>query len=215
MKDDQNVGSLNKEVFSAIRVVITGGPGAGKTAVLELVQKTFCEHVSVLPEAASIIFGGGFPRHDTLPGHKAAQRAIFHIQRELEQLAEEEKLSSIILCDRGTVDGLAYWPGEEVDFWKEVNSIKVKELSRYQAVIHLRTPASHNGYNHQNPLRTETATEASVIDEKIAEAWKDHPRRFVVDSEQDFLIKVRKTLELIRNEIPSSCIEHFNDLKFK
>ena len=215
MKDDQNVGSLNKEVFSAIRVVITGGPGAGKTAVLELVQKTFCEHVSVLPEAASIIFGGGFPRLDTLPGHKAAQRAIFHIQRELEQLAEEEKLSSIILCDRGTVDGLAYWPGEEVDFWKEVNSIKVKELSRYQAVIHLRTPASHNGYNHQNPLRTETATEASVIDEKIAEAWKDHPRRFVVDSEQDFLIKVRKTLELIRNEIPSCCIEHFNDLKFK
>jgi predicted ATPase len=215
MTEDQHVGSLNKEILAEIRVVITGGPGAGKTAVLELVQKTFCEHVAVLPEAASIIFGGGFPRHDSISGRRAAQRSIFYIQRELEQLAQDEKLSSIVLCDRGTIDGLAYWPGDETDFWKEVNSSKVKELARYQAVIHLRTPPSHNGYNHQNPLRTETAMEASVIDDKIAEAWKDHPRRFIVDSEQDFLIKVHKTLELIRNEIPPSCTEHFKDLKFK
>lgn len=215
MKEDQRVGSLNKEALSGIRVVITGGPGAGKTAVLELVQKTFCEHVTVLPEAASILFGGGFPRRDSIPGHRAAQRAIFYIQRELEQLAEDEKTSSIVLCDRGTIDGLAYWPGEEIDFWKEVNSSKEHELKRYQAVIHLRTPATHNGYNHSNPLRTESALEAGVIDERIADAWKDHPRRFIVDSEQDFLIKVRKTLELIRNEIPESCAEHFKDLKFK
>ena len=31
------------------RVVLTGGPGAGKTAVLELVRRTFCHHVDVLP----------------------------------------------------------------------------------------------------------------------------------------------------------------------
>ena len=215
MTEDQHVGSLNKETLSEIRVVITGGPGAGKTAVLELVQKTFCNHVAVLPEAASIIFGGGFPRHDSFSARRAAQRAIFYIQRELEKLALDEKLSSIVLCDRGTIDGLAYWPGDEIDFWKEVNSTKEKELARYQAVIHLRTPPSHNGYNHQNPLRTETAVEASVIDEKIAEAWKDHPRRFFVESEEGLLIKVQKTLELIRNEIPASCTEHFKDPKFK
>ncbi len=40
-------------------VVLTGGPGAGKTAVLEVVRRRFCEHVAVLPEAASILFGGG------------------------------------------------------------------------------------------------------------------------------------------------------------
>jgi hypothetical protein len=33
------------------RVVITGGPGAGKTAVLALTRQPFCEHVKVLPEA--------------------------------------------------------------------------------------------------------------------------------------------------------------------
>lgn len=104
------------------RVVITGGPGAGKTAILEIARKHFCERISILPEAASIIFSGGFWRHDTLPAKKAAQRAIFHIQKELEQLVEEEQLTNVALCDRGTLDSLAYWPGDEKLFWKEVGS---------------------------------------------------------------------------------------------
>lgn len=48
--------------MSAPRVVLTGGPGAGKTAVLELVRRAVCRHVRVLPEAASVVYGGGFPR---------------------------------------------------------------------------------------------------------------------------------------------------------
>ena len=46
------------------RIVLTGGPGAGKTAVLELIRQAFCVHVRVLSEAAGIVFGGGFPRED-------------------------------------------------------------------------------------------------------------------------------------------------------
>jgi predicted ATPase len=42
------------------RIVLTGGPGAGKTAVLELVRQEFCARQSVA-EAAGIVFGGGFP----------------------------------------------------------------------------------------------------------------------------------------------------------
>jgi len=38
-------------------VVLTGGPGAGKTAFLEIARRNFCEHIAVLPEAASIVFG--------------------------------------------------------------------------------------------------------------------------------------------------------------
>ena len=49
------------------RIVLTGGPGAGKTAVLELVRQHFCEHVHVLSEAASVVFGGGFPRGPDTP----------------------------------------------------------------------------------------------------------------------------------------------------
>ena len=51
-------------------VVLTGGPGAGKTAVLEFIRKVLCQHVAILPEAASILFGGGFWRLDS----KSAKR---------------------------------------------------------------------------------------------------------------------------------------------
>ena len=60
------------------RIVLTGGPGAGKTAVLELVRQHFCEHVHVLREAASVLFGGGFPRASSGAALRAAQRAIFY-----------------------------------------------------------------------------------------------------------------------------------------
>ncbi len=43
-------------------VVLTGGPGAGKTAILEILRRSLCPCVAVLPEAASILFGGGFWR---------------------------------------------------------------------------------------------------------------------------------------------------------
>ena len=76
------------------RIVLTGGPGAGKTAVLELIRQSFCKHVKVLPEAASIIFGGGFPRTKGVLVRQAAQRAIFYVQRELEIAADSRKTSS-------------------------------------------------------------------------------------------------------------------------
>jgi AAA domain len=87
------------EVHTWRRAVLTGGPGAGKTAVLELIRQYFCRHVRVLPETAGIVYGGGFPRSDLPEIRQAAQRAIFYVQRELETAADAGD-SAIILCDR-------------------------------------------------------------------------------------------------------------------
>src|SRR5678815_1995716 len=72
------------EHHRARRIVLTGGPGAGKTAVLALVKQSLCRHLRVLPEAAGILFGGGFPREANPDALRAAQRAIYFVQRELE-----------------------------------------------------------------------------------------------------------------------------------
>lgn len=200
--------TCSREFHPPKRIVITGGPGAGKTAVLEIARKNFCEHITILPEAASILFGGGFPRGEDLARKKASQRAIFHIQHELEQLVEDEKISAITLCDRGTLDGLAYWPLDEELFWKEVGSTKEKELSRYDAVIHMRTPPAEQGYNFQNPVRVESAHQAAVVDKKIEDAWKDHPHRFFVTSENVFLEKVQIAINLIKENLPECCKHH-------
>ncbi|MGE4234627.1 MAG: ATP-binding protein [Bacteriovoracia bacterium] len=187
-------------------VVLTGGPGAGKTATLQVASRIFCKHVSILPEAASIIFSGGFIRGSTLAARKGAQRAIFHVQRELEEIVLEENEAAIALCDRGTLDGLAYWPVDKKNFWADLETTKEKEYKRYAAVIHLRTPDIHNGYNHNNPIRLETAVEASKIDEKILDVWADHPNRFVVDSSTDFVEKVKNVLDILRPLIPKCCL---------
>lgn len=151
------------------------------------------------------MFGGGFWRLDSKSAKKAAQRAIFYIQKELEQMVEDEKNCALTLCDRGTLDGLAYWPDKEELFWKEVGSSKAIELSRYAAVIHLRTPPLEQGYNNQNPVRIESALQAAEIDERIANVWKDHPQRYFVTSENDFLKKVEIAMKLIKDQIPECC----------
>jgi hypothetical protein len=133
------------------------------------------------------------------------QRAIFHIQREVERLAVEESQAGVALCDRGTVDGLAYWPDSPESFWQDVNADPKLELKRYDAVIHLETPLANGGYNTQNPLRAESAFEARIINDRIRDAWKDHPRRMIVQSTTDFLDKAVTALKHIASEIPSCC----------
>lgn len=188
------------------RVVLTGGPGAGKTAVLELIRASFCVHVKILPEAAGVIFGGGFPRAADGEALRAAQRAIFYVQRELEAAADGDN-PAIVLCDRGTVDGAAYWPGPD-DLWSAVGTTLHDQLGRYDAIIHLRTPALDFGYNRQNPLRTESAAQAAAIDARIAHVWEGHPRRFVIEPSAAFLDKAARAVDALRSEMPECCKRH-------
>lgn len=190
-------------------VVLTGGPGAGKTAVLEVIRHAFCQHVAVLPESATVLFGGGFPRHDTDAGRRAAQEAIFHVQRSMETMSQEEGRVAVALCDRGTLDGLAYWPGGIAAACSALGIDRDRELARYQAVIHLRTPSMAHGYDHSNPVRRETAAEAAALDARILAAWEGHARRIVVESQEDFLRKVSKAVEAIRDQVPPCCRAHW------
>ncbi len=195
-----------REIHERRRVVLTGGPGAGKTAVLELIRQSFCEHITMLPEAAGIVFRGGFPRNGSPDWRRAAQRAIFHVECELETAADPEN-KAIVLCDRGTVDGAAYWPGPG-DLWTAVGTTLEQQLKRYDAVVHLRTPTLENGYNKSNPLRIESVADAVAIDEHIARLWEQHPRRFTVPASKNFLDKATRVLEILRGEMPECCRHH-------
>jgi hypothetical protein len=160
----------------------------------------------LLPEAAGIIYGGGFPRGTDKIVKQAGQCSIYHVQRQLERIAIESGNALIAVCDRGTLDGLAYWPDTEEKYWLDVGSRPEIELARYAAVIHLRTPDYENGYNHQNPLRTESAEEAARIDQRILEIWSQHPRRTVIESSKNFMDKVKEALAVIRSELDHASI---------
>jgi predicted ATPase len=186
------------------RIVLTGGPGAGKTAVLELAQQFFCKHLVMVPEAASLLFRGGFPRGQNIAQQAATQRAIFHVQRELETTTDAADHAAATLCDRGTIDGAAYWPGPNT-LWDELGLSHERELLRYDTVVHLRVPGTHGYSNHTNAMRTETAEQAALIDERIAEAWQGHPRRFTVDSTLSFLDKAHRAIDILEAELPPCC----------
>jgi AAA domain len=182
------------------RIVITGGPGAGKTASLETARRSLCDHVAFAAESASIVFGGGFPRERRISAECAAQRAIYYVQRELESVYDDRPDFSVLVCDRGTLDGAAYWPADRADFYEQLGTTHESELARYALVIHLRPPADGNGYERKG-LRTETAAEAALIDARIERAWQGHPHRVFVDHADDFMAKVGRVLEIIEAEL--------------
>ena len=190
------------------RIVLTGGPGGGKTTAADLFRREIGERVVIVPEAATLLFSGGFPRVTEPMPKRAAQSAIYHLQRNLEDVQSARFPERILLCDRGTVDGAAYWPGPADTYWKAVGTTHEEELGRYAAVIHLRTPAANEGYNRDNVLRVESASEAQEIDLRILAAWEKHPSRFVVASHEDFLVKASQVLDLVRAQLPPCCRAH-------
>ncbi|MGZ5279699.1 MAG: AAA family ATPase, partial [Pseudobdellovibrionaceae bacterium] len=90
--------SLAKQV----KIAVTGGPSGGKTTLIEVLQKDLKSKVTVVPETASILYRGGFPRRSTPEARKHVQRAIYFSQKELEALIQGESQSPLIVCDRGS-----------------------------------------------------------------------------------------------------------------
>ncbi len=54
------MNNLNKKK----RIVLTGGPGGGKTTALDLIRREFAGKIASVPEAATMIFSGGIERSD-------------------------------------------------------------------------------------------------------------------------------------------------------
>ncbi len=123
----------------------------------------------------------------------------------------DEGRAAVALCDRGTIDGAAYWPGDVRELFEGGGASVESELARYATVIHLRVPSA--GYNHDNPVRIESWAEARRIDEAIERAWDAHPRRFFVDETADFLTKLNRVVALVRAEVPDCCRGNGADLK--
>lgn len=180
------------------KIVVTGGPSAGKTTLIESLKKEFGSEAAIVPEAASILYRGGFPRRKSKESVACAQKSIFFVQRELETLVIGENTKvPLIVCDRGSLDGIAYWPRPESDFFKALKTTRSKELARYDWVIHMDT-ASVDSYDTTNPIRSESFKESATLNHKIKKAWSKHPRRFIITQSEDFFSKMTLSLAVIR-----------------
>lgn len=173
------------------RIVLTGGPGGGKTTAIDLFRREIGERVVVVPEAATLLFSGGFPRSGEPRARRAVQTAIYHVQRNLEDAQSALFPERVLLCDRGSVDGAAYWPDATDDFFRAVGTTEADELARYDAVIFFESAAG-GGLKLEggNPIRTETTAEALELDRRLRVLWSKHPRFVVVPHNPSFVKKI-------------------------
>lgn len=180
------------------RIVLTGGPGGGKTTAADLFRREIGERVILVPEAATMVFSGGFPRSTEPMAIHAAQRAIYQVQRNLEDVQAALYPERVLLCDRGTVDGAAYWPGEPKQFFHEVGTSLEAEFSRYDAVIFFESAAVGGmGIEGGNPIRNESLEEAVKLDQKLRALWSKHPNFVLVPHNPSFFKKISYGLAVL------------------
>lgn len=180
------------------RIVLTGGPGGGKTTAGDLFRREMGERVVLVPEAATMIFTGGFPRVHVPGAVHAAQRAIYHVQRNLEDVQAAMYPDRVLLCDRGTIDGAAYWPGDPHHFFEDVDTTMQAELKRYDAVIFFESAAVGGmGIEGGNPIRNESLEQAVELDRKLRHLWMKHPRFILVPHNPSFFKKISFALAVL------------------
>lgn len=181
------------------RVVLTGGPGGGKTTAADLYRREIGDHIVIVPEAATLLYSGGFPRYGVNGVRRATQQAIYHVQRNLEDAQYANYQNRILLCDRGTVDGAVYWPQEPIGFFDALGTTLEAELARYDAVIFFETAAIGNiAIEGGNPIRTESNEEAVELDRKLRALWSQHPNFILVPHNDSFIKKITSGLDAFR-----------------
>lgn len=185
-----------------IKIVITGGPGGGKTTALDLFRREFVGKSCIVPEAATVLFSSNIPRAEKLEDVKSLQKAIFNLQHTLEDLISAQNPNKLLICDRGSLDGLAYWPGSEEEFFTNVKSSFDEEMSHYDAVIFFETAAaSGKDINSNNPYRNEDTKKAIDLDQKLQNVWSQHHNFHLIKSSNSFLEKILTGIKKIEEVI--------------
>lgn len=197
------------------KIVLTGGPCAGKTTALVRINDHFSNlgyKVFTVPEVPTMVTQSGWnymtDNHDFYyEGEKVILELQLALEEKVERMAATCKEPCVIVCDRGAMDISAYISPE---MWEELTTsceTSTKELkgNRYDAVLHLVSAADGAEQFYtvaNNAQRYEQADEAGLalarsLDKKVIEAWTGHPRLRVINNGEDFERKMNRVLKEI------------------
>ena len=192
------------------KIVITGGPSAGKTTGLSWIQNEFTKlgyTVLFVPETATELISGGVTPWgcgSNLDYQKCQMRLQLEKERLFEQAAKTMKAEKVlIVCDRGTMDNRAYM--NELEFSQVLNEVGSDEIQlrdSYDAVFHMVTAAkgAEKFYTTENnSARTATVEQAAALDDKLIAAWTGHPHLRVIDNSTNFEDKLKRLIAEIRS----------------
>lgn len=197
-----------KRQVSITKIVITGGPCAGKTTGMSWIQNAFSDRgytVLFVPETATELISGGVAPW-TCRSNGDYQKCQMRLQLEKEAVFEmaaktmsAEKV--LIVCDRGALDNRAYM--NEAEFAAVLQNLGISEVElrdQYHAVFHLVTAAkgAEKFYTTaNNTARTETPEQAAALDDKLIAAWTGHPHLRIIDNARSFEDKMKRLISEI------------------
>ena len=196
------------------KIVLTGGPCAGKTTALVRVIEHFSSlgyKVFTIPEVPTLFTQAGMNYLTKNQGFfYEGEKATLEIQLALEdkflRMAQECTEPCIIVCDRGALDISAYMAPE---MWAEITrsiGTSTAELrERYDAVLHLVSAAdgaeqyytTANNAQRYEQMNEEGLRIARSLDKKVIHAWKGHPHLRVINNHDDFDTKMRRVIKEI------------------
>lgn len=187
------------------KIVITGGPCAGKTTAMSWVQNAFGARgwqVLFVPETATELITGGVAPW-TCGTNLDYQRCQLKLQLEKEAIfqaaAKTMKVDKVlIVCDRGTLDNKAYMTAQEfAAVVEELHTGEVLLRDDYDAVFHLVTAAKGAEAFYttaNNQARRETPQQAAALDDKLIAAWMGHPHLRIIDNSTGFEDKMKRLI---------------------
>ncbi len=187
------------------KIVITGGPCAGKTTAMSWIQSNLTKMgytVLFVPETATELITGGVAPW-TCGSNVEYQKCQMKLQLEKEKVFEQGAASMpvekvLIVCDRGALDNKAYMT--DLDFSCVLEGLGCNEVElrdNYDAVFHLVTAAkgAEQFYTTaNNAARTETVEKAAALDDKLIAAWTGHPHLRIIDNTTDFEEKLKRLI---------------------
>lgn len=190
------------------KIVITGGPCAGKTTALSWIQNKITAlgyTVLFVPETATELITGG-----VAPWTCGTNLDYQMIQMELQLYKEKAferaaatmpKDKILVVCDRGAMDNRAYMTEEEFkQVQKAIGKTEVELRDSYDAVFHMVSAA--NGaidfYTTENNLaRHESPEDAIDLDNRLIAAWTGHPHFRVINNSTSFETKLKNLIKEI------------------
>ena len=192
------------------RIVLTGGPAAGKTTLISRILKEFKKEdgwkVIIIPETATeLISGFGIKPFGDCVTMEQFQYFVIADQLHKEKLAlgaaelvPEDKV--LIVYDRAVLDDKAYISDEQFrDTLSYFGKTEDEIISGYDAVLHLVSCAkgAEFAYNFGNAARYESVETAREKDDLTLRAWSRHPSLHIIDNSVNFEDKINRALAAI------------------
>jgi predicted ATPase len=183
------------------RIVLTGGPGSGKTVISAAIAAGEPDRYIVVPEAATQVYSTAQTRWDLVNaiGRCELQRQIYFLQRRQEDVFAIQHPDKILLLDRGVIDGAAYWPDGPDAYWAELKTSLPQELARYDHVIWMQTAAAIGIYDgaDSNACRFEEAAGAILSGELLIKLWSGHPSFHKIEARPSLDEKIADVRDLL------------------